>query len=83
MRCAGCDRDTFFLLEDVVLALGNLRGALAWLDADPPLTPAERRAGIARLGRQVDLLHDRVRRLASARHPPQAVEFRSCRRPAA
>jgi hypothetical protein len=51
-----------FLVEDVILTLGNLRGSLAWL-ADPgPLDdPALHRAGLERIGRQIALLEDRVR----------------------
>ena len=51
-----------FLVEDVILTLGNLRGSLAWLgqtghSADPNL----HRAGLARLDRQIETLEDRAR----------------------
>ena len=51
-----------FLLEDVILTLGNLRASLAWLaDAESRLPPVALGAGLDRLGRQIDVLEDRAR----------------------
>lgn len=51
-----------FLVEDVILTLGNLRGSLSWLgQADAGTDPGLHRAGLARLERQIDLLEDRAR----------------------
>ena len=51
-----------FLVEDVILTLGNLRGSLAWLgQADPGTDPGLHRAGLARLDRQIETLEDRAR----------------------
>ncbi len=46
-----------FLVEDVILTLGNLRGSLEWLGAGPE----QSRAGLDRLDRQLGLLEDRAR----------------------
>lgn len=51
-----------FLVEDVILTLGNLRGALGWLGGGSPAD----RACLDRLDRQLSLLEDRARRLALA-----------------
>lgn len=51
-----------FLVEDVILTLGNLRGSLGWLGAGPE----QSRAGLDRLDRQLGLLEDRAR--AVCRH---------------
>jgi len=51
-----------FLVEDVILTLGNLRGSLGWLgQADPGADPGPYRAGLARLDRQIETLEDRAR----------------------
>ncbi|MFN6952471.1 MAG: hypothetical protein ACK4NE_07745 [Albidovulum sp.] len=50
----------FFLVEDVILTLGNLRGSLGWLAGD---AEAER-VFIDRIDRQLGLLQDRARRMA-------------------
>lgn len=51
-----------FLVEDVILTLGNLRGSLGWLGAGPAdADPARHRAGLDRLARQIELLDDRAR----------------------
>ncbi|OYX40977.1 MAG: hypothetical protein B7Z02_17260 [Rhodobacterales bacterium 32-67-9] len=61
-----------FLVEDVILTLGNLRGSLGWLGAGPE----QSRAGLDRLDRQLGLLEDRARavcrhlRRAPAGEPP-------------
>ncbi|WP_461308304.1 hypothetical protein, partial [Albidovulum sp.] len=52
-----------FLIEDVILTLGNLRAALAWLIDAELLTTGERAAWINRLEFQIDSLHDRARAL--------------------
>lgn len=46
-----------FLVEDVILTLGNLRGSLGWLGD----RPVQSRAGLDRLDRQLGLLEDRAR----------------------
>ncbi|MBC7141413.1 MAG: hypothetical protein H5U18_04545 [Rhodobacteraceae bacterium] len=46
-----------FLVEDVILTLGNLRGSLGWLGE----RPEQSRAGLDRLDRQLGLLEDRAR----------------------
>ena len=51
-----------FLVEDVILTLGNLRGSLAWLgQTDAVADPGLHRAGLARLDRQIETLEDRAR----------------------
>ncbi|MCB2128136.1 MAG: hypothetical protein KDE03_03445 [Rhodobacteraceae bacterium] len=52
-----------FLVEDVILTLGNLRNSLAWLAAAEGTSPEERRSGIDRLNRQLDLVEARAREL--------------------
>lgn len=49
-----------FLVEDMFLTLGNLRGSLAWVMKDS----AAERAFIDRLDRQLGLLQDRARQMA-------------------
>ncbi|MGB7269722.1 MAG: hypothetical protein WBC90_09395 [Albidovulum sp.] len=50
-----------FLVEDVILTLGNMRGSLAWLgQADTKATPDLQRAGLARLDRQIATLEERA-----------------------
>lgn len=49
-----------FLVEDVILTLGNLRGSLAWVMKDS----AAERACFDRLDRQIALLQDRARQMA-------------------
>jgi hypothetical protein len=50
-----------FLVEDVILTLGNLRGSLAWLgQADAKTTPDLHRTGLARLDRQIAKLEERA-----------------------
>lgn len=49
-----------FLVEDVILTLGNLRGTLPWLGADSAID----RIWIDRLDRQLGLLEDRAHRMA-------------------
>lgn len=46
-----------FLVEDVILTLGNLRGSLGWLGD----RPEQSRVGLDRLDRQLGLLEDRAR----------------------
>lgn len=77
-----------FLLEDVILTLGTLRGSLGWIAEGGE----EGRAGLARLERQLAMLEDRARALCSGPHPSAAAGiaqpapedgllpvFRSCR----
>jgi hypothetical protein len=54
-----------FLVEDVILTLGNLRNSLAWLAAAEGTSPEERKSGIDRLNRQLDLVEARARELCS------------------
>lgn len=59
MQPAGAPDYAIFLIEDVLLALANLRGSLDWLAAEPA---AERRvAAMGRIERQIDLIEDRGR----------------------
>ena len=51
-----------FLVEDMILTLGNLRGSLGWLGAEA----AADRACLDRLDRQLALLEDRAHRMAHA-----------------
>ena len=46
-----------FLVEDVILTLGTLRGALEWLGQEP----RQSRIGIERIDHQLGLLEDRAR----------------------
>ncbi len=56
-----------FLVEDVILTLGNLRGTLSWLgQADAKADPGLHRAGLARLERQIETLEDRARAVCKA-----------------
>jgi hypothetical protein len=50
-----------FLVEDVILTLGNLRGSLSWLGTSQSADPAIFRAGLDRLDRQIGMLEDRAR----------------------
>lgn len=49
-----------FLVEDVILALGNLRGLLDWLAAEAP-DAARMQGGLQRIAWQLDLIEDRAR----------------------
>jgi hypothetical protein len=61
-----------FLVEDVILTLGNLRGSLGWLaDPAPADDPALHRAGLERIGRQIALLEDRARAMRRRMGQPQ------------
>jgi hypothetical protein len=66
------DRTDFegFLIEDVILTLGNVRLSLTWLAADTDTREggggAWRRSGIDRLDRQLSQLEDRARALRDA-----------------
>jgi hypothetical protein len=63
-----------FLIEDVILALGNLRASLAWLmDPGAAAPPAALRAGLERAMLQVAQVEDRARDMCRAvreRNPP-------------
>jgi hypothetical protein len=52
-----------FLVEDVILTLGNLRGSLSWLGSYQSADPAIFRAGLDRLDGQIGMLEDRARAL--------------------
>ncbi|MFN0114949.1 MAG: hypothetical protein ACKVPY_09760 [Paracoccaceae bacterium] len=67
---SGDDRVDFegFLVEDVILTLGNVRLSLSWLASGPEADASGasgdwRRAGIDRLDRQLGHLEDRARAL--------------------
>lgn len=53
----------FFLVEDVILTLGTVRGALGWLGGNEDCPPAARAEGLARIARQLSALEDRARDL--------------------
>ena len=54
-----------FLVEDVILTLGNLRTSLAWLmDPDGDRPPRALRAGLERAMRQIEQMEDRARSLS-------------------
>ena len=60
-----------FLIEDVILTLGNVRLSLTWLAADAGQAADARdgqwrQAGIERLDRQLSQLEDRARALRDA-----------------
>jgi|GEM_PF-6866609 len=78
MRETDIDRAIGFLVEDVVLALGNMRGALDWFSDDAGLTADQRRAGLERLGRQIARIEDRLRAITPP-PPARPAEFRSRR----
>ncbi len=61
-RCGGLE---LFLVEDMILTLGNLRGSLAWLGDDQRADPARHRAGLQRIGAQIDMLEARARDLCT------------------
>ncbi|SPH18734.1 hypothetical protein DEA8626_02276 [Defluviimonas aquaemixtae] len=74
-----------FLMEDVILTLGNVRSSLGWIGAnDAGVEPAQHRVGIDRLGRQIELLEDRARdvcrqlRAAGATAEQEAQAFGAC-----
>jgi hypothetical protein len=69
-----------FLVQDVILALGNLRGSLAWLaDGGVKAEPAAFRAGLDRLERQIGRLEDRARAVCRAVSPPQPTTWGKAR----
>jgi len=71
MQAAGLSAFQTFLVEDVLLTLGNLRAALAWLVEDGTVAPGDRRhAGITRIDRQIELLQVRARAVCAADAPP-------------
>ncbi len=64
-----------FLVQDVILTLGNLRGSLAWLaDGGTAADPATCRAGFDRLDRQIELLQDRARAMCPTLAPDPASQ---------
>lgn len=52
-----------FLVEDVILTLSTVRGALGWLGSGEDCPPAARAEGFARISRQIAALEDRARDL--------------------
>ncbi len=61
----GSTHDAFdsFLVEDVILTLGTVRGALGWLEGGEDCPPAQRAEAFARITRQIAALEDRARGL--------------------
>ena len=59
-----------FLVEDMILALGNLRGSLRWLGQGSD----QDRLAIDRLDRQLGLLEDRARSMCRALRDEVAAE---------
>lgn len=53
----------FFLVQDVILTLGTVRGALGWLGGDDAVPQSARVEGFERVSRQIEALEDRARRL--------------------
>lgn len=52
-----------FLVEDVILTMSTIRGALGWLGSAEDCPPAARAEGFARIARQIAALEDRARDL--------------------
>lgn len=52
-----------FLVEDMILTLSSVRGALCWLGSGDDCPPAARAEGFARISRQIAALEDRARDL--------------------
>lgn len=52
-----------FLVEDVILTLGTVRGALGWIGDSEGCPPSARAEGLARIARQIAALEDRARDL--------------------
>ena len=59
-----------FLVEDVILTLGTLRGSLDWIAEGGD----KGRVGVERLDRQLALLEDRARALCGGRSPDRETE---------
>lgn len=77
-----------FLLEDVILTLGTVRGALGWLASGADCPPAARAEGFARISRQIAALEDRARALWAERRSapcphPDADELANLFQPSA
>ncbi len=68
-----------FLVEDVILTLSTVRGAIGWLGDETGCPPAQRAACCARIERQIGTLEERARDLwrrlrAAPFHPVEAAE---------
>lgn len=65
-----------FLVEDVILTLGTVRGAFDWLASGEGCPPAARAEGFARISRQLAALEDRARDLwrVLQRGPAASIE---------
>lgn len=60
-----------FLVEDVILTLGNLRGALGWLlQPDGAIEPTALRGGLERMAHQLALLDDRAHQVCRTSDRP-------------
>lgn len=63
MTKSGADAFEAFLVEDVILTLGSIRGAIGWLSSGQDCPPAQRAEAFARIARQATALEDRARLL--------------------
>ncbi|MCB2136456.1 MAG: hypothetical protein KDE08_11020 [Rhodobacteraceae bacterium] len=62
-----------FLVEDVILTLGNLRGTLAWvLHSEAGDGTTRQRAWLERIDRQIETLEERARHVFRLM-PPEAT----------
>ena len=60
MTCNVNEAFEAFLVEDVILTLGTVRGALGWLGNSEDCPAAVRAEGFARVARQISALEDRA-----------------------
>lgn len=72
MTAGGAGAFEAFLIEDVILTLGSVRGALGWLGTAEDCPPAQRAAAFARITRQIGALEDRARGLWNDMQPEPA-----------
>lgn len=68
MTCNVNEAFEVFLVEDVILTLGTVRGALGWLGENEGCPAAARAEGFARITRQIAALEDRARDLWQGLH---------------
>ena len=60
-----------FLVQDVILTLGGMRGTLGWLGRAEDCSPVQRAEALARITRQIGAVEDRARALwQDMRTPP-------------
>lgn len=71
-----------FLVEDVFLTLGNLRGALGWLlQPNEAIEPGALRGGLERMAHQLALLDDRAHQVCRTLRLPAAPSSERTRAP--